>query len=110
MSLKILLIYFSGTGSTAEFALNLGDFIQEKGNTVDYIRLTRKVMEKSKENFDKYDLIGFGSPVWSWRTPRPLNFQKYRISTFFPVEVPLETLHGVCIKHLEILVVSILVQ
>ncbi|MHA1777044.1 MAG: hypothetical protein DRO88_03105 [Promethearchaeia archaeon] len=70
MSLKILLIYFSGTGSTAEFALNLGDFIQEKGNTVDYIRLTRKVMEKSKENFDKYDLIGFGSPVWSWRTPR----------------------------------------
>lgn len=60
------IIYFSGTGSTAYFASKLGEYLRNHNCTVELKRLVKDL----KVDLLKYDLIGFGSPVWVWRAPR----------------------------------------
>lgn len=68
--MKVLLLYFSGTGSTAELAFQLRDIIKTKGYEVEFYRITRDLMQNPPKNLEQYGLIGFGTPIWSWRTPR----------------------------------------
>ena len=78
-SLKIALLYFSGTGITAKFAMEIAKSFQMNDAIVDLIRLKVGLTV----NLTQYDLIGVGSPTYSFRAPRlttqilcQLNFKK----------------------------------
>ena len=77
--MKVALLYFSGTGITAKFATEIAKSFQMQKIIVDLIRM------KSGLTVDltKYDIIGIGSPTYSFRAPRlvtrilrKLNFAK----------------------------------
>ena len=65
-TLKIGLLYYSGTGSTAFFAQKLAESFQQNGHTVTLIRYK----SQNHMDFKKFDLIGFGATVWVYRSPR----------------------------------------
>lgn len=73
------LLYFSGTGITASFASEIAKGFKLKNNNVDLIRIKSGL----KLDLTKYDIIGIGSPTYSFRAPRlvtkilrQLNFAK----------------------------------
>lgn len=65
-SLRILLLFYSGTGSTAFIAQKFAEFFQNQTHEVSLVRLTTS----TTVSFEDYDLIGFGAPTWVWRAPR----------------------------------------
>lgn len=72
-TLKIGILYYSGTGSTAYFAQNISESFKQNGHTVKLIRY------KHQDYIDLsgFDLIGFGATVWVYRSPRVFtNFLK----------------------------------
>ncbi len=77
--MKIALLFFSGTGITASFATEIANGFQLQDGVVDLIR----IKSGSVVDFTQYDIIGIGSPTYSFRAPRlvtrklnSLNFQK----------------------------------
>lgn len=77
--MKIALIYFTGTGVTAKFASEIAKGFDTKEHQYDLIRLKKgKAIDVSS-----YDIIGLGSPAYSFRAPwivnkllRKINFQR----------------------------------
>ncbi|NHJ04063.1 MAG: hypothetical protein EAX90_04520 [Candidatus Heimdallarchaeota archaeon] len=63
--MKIGIIYFSGTGVTAKFASEIAQGFQNNNHSTELIRLKRV----SKINLSSFDIIGFGSPTYSFRAP-----------------------------------------
>lgn len=63
--MKFALLYFSGTGVTAKFATEIATGLQELNHTVDLVRLKRSV----NIDLSSYDIIGIGSPAYSFRIP-----------------------------------------
>ena len=77
--MKICLLYFSGTGATANLADIFKKHLEELGHTVDLIRIKHNTIFEPVN----YDLFGLGAPVYSYRAPRmvtqflsKLNFNK----------------------------------
>ena len=64
--MRIGIFYYSGTGSNAYLAKYIMGKFLDFGHEVEIFRYTIE----SIENYEKYDLIGIGSPVWMWRAPR----------------------------------------
>ena len=64
--MKVVLLYFSGTGATAKMAQIIGKGIISKGHHVNYVRLTRNIIP----SLEHYELVGIGAPAYSFRAPR----------------------------------------
>ncbi|NHJ49380.1 MAG: hypothetical protein FK733_16440 [Asgard group archaeon] len=64
--MKVAILYFSGTGVTAKFARDFAEGFIEKDHTVDFFRLKKG----TDVELSSYDLIGLGSPAYSFRIPR----------------------------------------
>ena len=67
MPLKIAILYFSQTSNTHKYAEKIAEGVIETGHLCDLIRF--KKVDKDIDmvthfNFSKYDLIGFGTPVY----------------------------------------------
>ena len=77
--MKILMIYFSGTGNTKLISMALAEKLINLHNQV-----TIRSIESNKpfENIQNYDSIGFSFPVYAWRAPK--YFSNY-LSNFLPV-------------------------
>ncbi len=67
--MKILICYFTGTGSTAKIANDLGKILIELGHNVEFLHMKRSLMD-NLPSFHEYDLIGIGTPTYSYRAPR----------------------------------------
>jgi Pyruvate/2-oxoacid:ferredoxin oxidoreductase delta subunit len=63
--MKIALVYFSGTGVTAKFAHDLAEGFKEQQSEVEFFRLKRG----TKLDLADFDIIGIGSPAYSFRIP-----------------------------------------
>jgi Pyruvate/2-oxoacid:ferredoxin oxidoreductase delta subunit/flavodoxin len=77
--MKFAILYFSGTGVTAKFADDLAHGLLEEKHSVDLFRLKKW----SDIDLSAYDIIGVGSPAYSFRIPwlvtrilRKLDFKK----------------------------------
>jgi len=77
--MKVAILYFSGTGITAKFATEIAKSFQIQNCIVDLVRIKSGL----KVDLGKYDIIGVGSPTYSFRAPRlvtkilrKLNFAK----------------------------------
>ena len=77
--MKVVLLYFSGTGVTAKFASEIAKSFQMHNCIVDLVRIKSGL----KVDLKDYDIIGIGVPTYSFRAPRlttkilnHLNFQK----------------------------------
>ena len=81
--MKIALLFFSGTGITANFATEIAKGFQNQNNVVDLIRIKSGL----QVDLTKYDIIGIGSPTYSFRAPRLvsriLNHQDFQKKPFF---------------------------
>lgn len=66
--LKFGLLYYSGTGSTAYFANYISNLMEEQG----FSAKTHRITDKSQINFDQFDIIGIGGPVYMWTAPKIL--------------------------------------
>ncbi|HUT80321.1 MAG TPA: EFR1 family ferrodoxin [Candidatus Bathyarchaeia archaeon] len=64
--MKIGILFFTGTGVTAKFAYDIAEGIEEEGHEVELIRLKKEIIFDAS----KYDIIGIGSPSYSFRAPR----------------------------------------
>lgn len=64
--MKILLLYFTGTGVTAKYALDLAQGFEKLNHEVE----TRRLKKKSEIQVDGFDIIGIGAPAYSYRAPR----------------------------------------
>ena len=63
--MKILLIYFSGTGNTKKVAVQYKQAFEESGNEVEL----RSLPFEGELSFEGYDLVGFGYPVHAFNAP-----------------------------------------
>jgi Pyruvate/2-oxoacid:ferredoxin oxidoreductase delta subunit/flavodoxin len=64
--MKVAIVYFTGTGSTARFSAAIAEGLRAAGSEVALFR-----MEKvSVSELNTFDLIGLGCPVFSYRAPR----------------------------------------
>jgi Pyruvate/2-oxoacid:ferredoxin oxidoreductase delta subunit/flavodoxin len=64
--MKIAILYFSGTGVTAKFALDIAKGFKENGHKTTLFRLKKGLTINTKD----YDLFGLGAPAYSFRAPR----------------------------------------
>ena len=64
--MEVALLYFSGTGITAKFATEIAKGFQKQNIIVDLIRIKSGLIV----DLTKYDIIGIGSPAYSFRAPR----------------------------------------
>ena len=77
--MKIALLYFTGTGVTAKYADDITKGFLEEKHSVDKFRLKKGV----DIDLSNYDIIGIGSPAYSFRIPwlvtrllRKIDFEK----------------------------------
>jgi len=69
--MKLLIIYFSGTGTTATVGKEIAGVFKNNNHTVELIRYKHKMGEDFNYNIlENYDVIGFGCPTWAYRAPR----------------------------------------
>ena len=64
--MKICLLYFSGTGATANLADIFKKHLESLEHAVDLIR----IKHDTEYSLGNYDLFGIGAPVYSYRAPR----------------------------------------
>ncbi|MHA1997338.1 MAG: EFR1 family ferrodoxin [Promethearchaeota archaeon] len=64
--MKVFIAYFTGTGSTAKMAVEIGDGFRQLGHQVQLARMHRV----NRDALDDYDVIGFGAPTFAYRAPR----------------------------------------
>ncbi len=64
--MKIAILYFSGTGATANLADILRKHLKELSHNVDLIR----IKHNTEFHLEEYDFFGIGTPVYSYRAPR----------------------------------------
>jgi flavodoxin/NAD-dependent dihydropyrimidine dehydrogenase PreA subunit len=64
--MRICILYFSGTGGTANLSDIFKKYLEELGHTVDLVRIKHDTVFDLKN----YDLYGIGAPVYSYRAPR----------------------------------------
>ena len=67
--MKIALIYFTGTGSTAKVANVISSGFKELNHNTKLIRISDRNNNKY-ENLDEFDVIGIGCPTYAYRAPR----------------------------------------
>lgn len=63
--MKVLIVYFSGTGNTKKVAERYKLAFQEGGNEVEL----RALPAEGETDLDEYDLIGFGYPIHAFNAP-----------------------------------------
>ncbi|MHA1212361.1 MAG: EFR1 family ferrodoxin [Candidatus Heimdallarchaeota archaeon] len=64
--MRVAILYFSGTGVTAEFAKEIAKGFEKAEHKVELVRL-----KKGKQfDFSTYDIIGIGAPAYAFRAPR----------------------------------------
>jgi flavodoxin len=61
--MKCLIVYFSQTNSTKKIAESIGTTIKDLNWDLDLVNIKYDKVE----NIRKYDLIGFGTPVYYYR-------------------------------------------
>ncbi len=69
--MKIALIYFSPTGSTARIAEVIKNELVKLKVNVEELDITEHSKRQKKVNFAAYDGIFFGFPIYAWRAPKP---------------------------------------
>ncbi len=67
--MKIALIYFSGTGITEGYAKTIADELKQKGELVSLYNISSIIARKSGVNFELYDAVIFGFPIYNGRLP-----------------------------------------
>ena len=72
MQINVVIFYFSQTLNTKKYAEKIAQGVRETGNNCDLLRFMK--LDKDKElikkfHFSKYDLIGFGNPVYYFHPP-----------------------------------------
>ncbi|QEE14520.1 EFR1 family ferrodoxin [Promethearchaeum syntrophicum] len=81
--MKVALLFFSGTGITANFATEIAKGFQYHKNVVDLIRIKSDL----QVDLTKYDIVGIGSQTYSFRAPRLvtriLHHQDFQKKPFF---------------------------
>lgn len=73
--MKILIVYFSGTGNTAKIADLYGKEFTDAGSEVTVMRLPQAADEIKGVNLADFDLLGFGYPIHSFNAPQ--NFLEF---------------------------------
>jgi ferredoxin/flavodoxin len=69
--MKILIIYFSGTGTTATFGKEIATGFKNNGHIVNLIRFKHQMLNDFDYNIiNNYDILGFACPTWAYRAPR----------------------------------------
>lgn len=63
--MRALVVYYSQTGNTRKVAKEIARGIEERGVECDL----RTIRDVSPEQIGQYDLVGFGSPVWTGAEP-----------------------------------------
>jgi flavodoxin/Pyruvate/2-oxoacid:ferredoxin oxidoreductase delta subunit len=65
------ILYFSGTGNTEQVAIEIQKGMEKKGVSTDLIDITSFNTRQKKFDFNKYDLLIFGFPVYGSLIPIP---------------------------------------
>ena len=73
--MKIGIVYFSGTGTTAFFATEMVTGFREAGHEVHLFRTT----QLDPKAVADYDLLGFGAPTYSYRVVRSFSAYLQRV-------------------------------
>ena len=68
--MKVLILYFSATGNTAEIAKVIGETFTELGGNVDVMDITSNSSRQEKIDLAPYEAVVFGAPIHSHRAPR----------------------------------------
>src|SRR6056297_26496 len=69
--MRFCIFYFSGTGATAKLADEILKGFRKRGHQGISVRLKKKPPnQKMNLDLQKYDILGFGAPVYAMRAPR----------------------------------------
>lgn len=68
--MKILIIYFSGTGNTKKIAELYKASFEARGDETELLSLPEDIDRVKTANGDGYEAIGFGYPIHSFNAPR----------------------------------------
>ena len=66
----IAIIYFSGTGNTETIKKVIKDELKLLDNRVEEFNLANRSVREKFNDFEPYDAIIFGFPIYYWRAPR----------------------------------------
>jgi ferredoxin/flavodoxin len=66
----IALIYFSGTGNTRKIKNVIKDKLINLNNEIEEFNLANRNIRQNLNEFEEYDGIIFGFPIYYWRAPR----------------------------------------
>lgn len=88
--MKVLILYFSATGNTAQIAKVIEEKFKEFGVEVSMTDITSYTDRQRKIDLEPYQAVVFGAPIHSWRAPRvvrewlrTLDGQRKKCSMFF---------------------------
>ena len=70
--MKILILYFSATGNTANIAKIIEEKFTEAGAEVNIINITSNTDRERRIDFQPYQAVVFGAPIHSSLAPRPV--------------------------------------
>ncbi len=68
--MKVLILYFSATGNTAQIAKAIEEAFSELGVEVNISDITSYTSRQRKIDLEPYQAVVFGAPIHSWRAPR----------------------------------------
>ena len=70
VTLRVGVVYFTGTGNTWHIAQRYVQAILEHGKQAELLRLEEIVRKDDYASLEKYDLLGIGYPIHAWNAPR----------------------------------------